>query len=152
LVALIAAALLIALGIWWWLRRRRRPPAPVVIDPWARAQREFTRIEAMGLIEASERTRFVALVVEVLRDYLGARYPDASLALTSRELVVLLRRQPHVPVERLSRVLHEADLAKFAAWTLSEERARSLGREAREIVAHEHKAWKASLTPTEAAA
>jgi hypothetical protein len=150
LLALIAAAIAAALGVWWWMRRRRRRPVPViVVDPYVRAQRELKRIEAMGLVDAGERTRFVALVVEVLRDYLAARHPDASLALTSRELAALVRRYPEVPIEKLVRVLHEADLAKFAAWTLTEERARNLAHEARAVIEHEH---AASQAPAQAAA
>jgi Domain of unknown function (DUF4381) len=153
LVALIAAALLIALGIWWWRRRRRRgPQAVVVVDPYVRAQREFARIEAMRLLEADERTRFAALNVEVLRDYLAARYPDASLALTSRELVTLLRNTQAISIEQLSRALHEADLAKFAAWTLTEERARALARDARDIVAEDHAAAQAAASAQAVAA
>jgi hypothetical protein len=32
------------------------------------------------------------------------------------------------------------DLAKFAAWTLSEDRARNLARDVRAIIEHEHRA------------
>jgi hypothetical protein len=151
ILALIAAALAIGLGVWWWIRRRRRPKPPVIIDPYARANREFNRIEAMGLVDAGERTRFVALVVEVLRDYLAARHADATLALTSRELVAVMRKHPAIPIEQLARVLHEADLAKFAAWSLTEERARNLSREARAIVEQEHRASQPA-PPVQAAA
>ena len=151
IVALIAAALAIGLGVWWWIRRRRRPKPPVIIDPYARANREFNRIEAMGLVDAGERTRFVALVVEVLRDYLVAQHPDATLALTSRELVAIMRKHPTVPIESLARVLHEADLAKFAGWSLTEERARNLSREARAIVEQDHRASQPA-PPVQAAA
>jgi hypothetical protein len=140
LLALLLAAIAIGLGIWWWMRRRQRPPVVVAIDPYARAVRELNRIEALGLLSAGERTRFAALIVEVLRDYLAARFPDASLALTSRELVALLRKQPTVPLELLSRVLHEADLAKFAAFSLATDRARSLASDARKVIEHEHRA------------
>jgi len=149
LLAALLAAIAIGLGIWWWMKRRRRPRPAVVIDPYVRAQKEFARLESMGLVDAGERTRFVALAVEVLRDYLAARYPDASLALTSRELVSMMRRVPMVPNEHLSRVLHEADLAKFAGFSLTEERARNLARDARGIVEGEH---KASLAASQAAA
>jgi len=149
LLALLLAAIATALGVWWWMRRRRRPAIVIPIDPYVRAIRELNRIEAMGLVGAGERTRFVALVVEVLRDYLAARYSDASLALTSRELVLMLRKQSAVPNEQLSRVLHEADLAKFAAFSLSEERARNLAREVRTIIEHEH---RASQPPAQVAA
>ena len=140
LLALVAAAVAIGLLIWWWIRRRRRPAAVVTVDPYVRAQREFNRLETMGLVDAGERTRFVALAVEVLRDYLAARYDEASLALTSRELVGALRRRTTISHEQLMRVLHEADLAKFAGFGLTEDRARTLARDARGIVEQEHQA------------
>lgn len=147
LLAALLAAIALGLLIWWWVRRRRRPPAPVVVDPYDRARREFNRIEAMGLVDVGERTRYAALVVEVLRDYLAARYPEAGLPLTSRELVAALRRRPAVVGERLARVLHEADLAKFAGWTLDEPQARALGAEARAIVDREHQATQPQPEP-----
>ena len=151
ILAALLAALAIGLGIWWWLRRRRRPKPVIPIDPYVRAQKEFTRLEAMGLLDAGERTRFVALVVEVLRDYLAARFPDATLALTSRELVAVMRRRPGVSAETLARLLHEADLAKFAAFALSEDRARALARDARSIVEKEHAASRAVAAEAKAA-
>lgn len=151
LLAALLAALAAALGIWWWMRRRRRPTPAVVIDPYVRAQKEFTRLETMGLLDAGERTRFVALVVEVLRDYLAARFSEATLALTSRELVTVMRRHPGVSAEHLARVLHEADLAKFAAFALSEDRARALARDARSIVERERAASLALATEAKAA-
>lgn len=151
LVALLLALIGMGLLAWWWWRRSRRPAPPVVVDPYDRARRELNRIEAMGLVDAGERTRFAALVVEVLRDYFAARYDDAKLALTSREVISVLRRQPAVPVEQLTRVLHEADLAKFANWALTEERARALARDARTIVEYEHQASQPVL-PSERAA
>jgi hypothetical protein len=152
ILAALLAAVAIALGIWWWLKRRGRPKPVIVVDPYARALKELRRIEAMGLIDAGERTRFVALVVEVLRDYLAARYPEATLALTSRELVAALRGREAVPREHLARVLHEADLTKFAGWALSEERARALARDVRAIIDHEHRASQPAPPSEKAAA
>ena len=152
IIAAILAAIAIGRLIWWWYQRRRRPKPVEVVDPYVRAQREFTRLETMGLVDAGERTRFVALAVEVLRDYLAARQPDATLALTSRELVHALRRNQHIPHERLSRTLHEADLAKFARFGLTEDRARALARDARDIVEYEHEASKPPADGAEKAA
>jgi hypothetical protein len=137
---LAAAALLIGVLIWWWMRRRRRPAVVTPIDAYAHAEREFDRIEALELIEAGERGRFVALMVEVLRDYLAIRHPAAALSLTSTELLAALRGERALPQERLRRVLEESDLVKFARRPLSAERARELGREARTVVRHEHAA------------
>ena len=147
LVALILG--LIAAGVlaWWWWRRRRQLPVATPVDPYERARRELHRIEAMRLLDAGERTRYAALVVEVVRDYLAARYPEAGLSLTSRELLAALRRQPAVPLEQLGRVLHEADLAKFANWLLTEDRARTLAREAREVIEYEHQASQPVAEP-----
>jgi hypothetical protein len=141
IAALIAAAAIISgLLLWWWFRRRRKAVPAVVVDPFTRAQSEFQRIESLRLIDAGERGRYVTLMIEVLRDYLAARYAEAALSLTSTELHRSLRASPNVPDERLGRLLTDTDLIKFARRAVSGERARDLGREARAIVADEHKA------------
>lgn len=151
--ALIAAAVIaIGLLLWWWLHRRKKPPAPAVVDPFARAEAEFQRIEALGLLDAGERGRYVTLMIEVLRDYLAARYAEAMLSLTSSELQRTLHDLPHVPQDRLTRLLTEADLIKFARRPVSGDRARELGREARAIVALEHQASMPALPAQETAA
>ena len=131
---LVAAAVVGGLLWWWWRRRRRRLLAQPAIDPYDLAEREFARIEALGLLEAGERGRFVALMVEVLRDYLAARVATAHPSLTSTELLEVMRRASGVPVDRLTPVLSESDLIKFAKRPVSAERAREIGREARAIV------------------
>lgn len=130
-LALLALAVIAGLLVWWWRRRRARGPVPA-IDPLVLAQQEFARVEAMGLVEAGERGRFVALMVEVLRDYL-ARRVDTPQSLTSSELVEALRARGGVPLERLAPLLTETDLVKFARYQVSAERARQLAREAREV-------------------
>jgi hypothetical protein len=131
---LVAAALLAAL-FWWWRRRRRRNAlAHPAVDPYDLAEREFARIEALGLLEAGERGRFVALMVEVLRDYLAARVAVAHPSLTSTELIDVMRAAQSLAVERLAPVLGETDMIKFARRPVSTERAREIAREARSIV------------------
>jgi hypothetical protein len=147
---LAAAVVVTGLLLWWWWRRRRRRPAPVVtIDPYAHAEREFERIERLGLVQAGERGRFVALMVEVLRDYLAARYDAAALSLTSTEVLASLRGARTVPHERLARVLTEADFIKFGRFPVTAGRATELAREARSIVEEEH---AATTAPAQAAA
>lgn len=149
--AALAALAIALLLLWWWWRRRRRSRPVAVPDPFAQAEREFARIDALGLVDAGERGRYVALVMEVLRDYLAARYPAAPLSLTSTEVLAALRGQPAVPNDRLLRVLNEADLIKFARRQVTADRAREIGREARAIVAHEHQASRPQA-PAEKAA
>jgi len=139
--ALVAAAVVgLGLLVWWWWRRRRKPAADVEQDAYERAVAEFARIEALGLVEAGERGRYVALSVEVLRDYLAARYSQAALSLTSTEFTRSVRELPNVPSDRLTRLLTEADLIKFARRPVSGDRAREIGRDARAIVDAEHQA------------
>ena len=143
--ALLAAVVIGLILLYWWWRRRRRRAKPVpAIDPFKQAEEEFERIERLALLEAGERGRYVTLVIEVLRDYLAARHMRAALSLTSTELQRAVRELPTVPEPRLTRVLTDADLIKFARRAVSSDRARDLGREARAIVAAEHAA-----TPTE---
>jgi hypothetical protein len=139
LVLALLVAAVIGLLVWWLWRRRRRRVEPAV-NPYEVAEREFARIEALGLVEAGERGRYVALMVEVLRDYLAARYAKAPLSHTSTEVLVSLHGERAVPNERLTPVLTEADLIKFGRRPVTAARARELGREARTIVAQEHAA------------
>jgi hypothetical protein len=150
--AIAAAVLALVLLGWWWWRRRRKPGNEEIQDPYERAVAEFTRIDALGLVEAGERGRYVALTVEVLRDYLAARYAQASLSLTSTELSRSVRELPNVPGDKLTRLLTEADLIKFARRPVSGERAKEIGREARAIVEAEHEASKPVPEPQQAAA
>ena len=128
---------LIAIGIltllyWLWKRRRRRGDAE--IDPFTAAEEEFDRVERLGLIAAGERGRHVALMVEILRNYVARRVPGARTSLTTTELLAALRSNPIVPSSRLALVLAEADLIKFARRPVTAERATELGREARALV------------------
>ena len=131
----VGALALAALLLGWWLWRRRRGPRPAAaVDPYELAEREFARVEALGLVEAGERGRFVALMTEVVRDFLARRVPGAHPSLTSGELLRALRLDPTVPVDRLAAVLQDSDLVKFARQPVSPERARALARESRALV------------------
>lgn len=132
--ALAAAAALVLFALWWWWRRRRRSATPPVEDPLTVAERDFARIEALRLVEAGERGRHVALMVDVLRDYIAARFPAGPLALTTNELTRALHREPAVPLEKLSRLLDEVDLVKFARRPVTRDQAVELGRDARLLV------------------
>jgi hypothetical protein len=138
-LAIAVLALLLFLLWWWWRRRKRGAPA-IQVDPFEFAEKEFARIEALRLVEAGERGRYVALMVEVVRDYLARRYAAARLSHTSTELLAALAGERAMPHERLARLLTETDLIKFAKRPVAADRARELGREARAIVAQEHAA------------
>ena len=139
LLAALAVIGLIGLFWWWWRRRRKRLQGEAD-DPYADAEAEFERVERLGLVEAGERGRYVALMVEVLRTYLSRSIREAHPSLTTNELLIAVRENPFVPVNRLALVLADADLVKFARRSATAERARELGTEARGIVAAVHAA------------
>jgi hypothetical protein len=133
---ILGGLLVLALLIWLLRRRLRRRPAPTHFGKgaFANAKRDFARIDALTLIDAGERGRFVALHVDVLREYLAARIPEATLSLTSTELLAALRADAPVPLARLVPVLAAADLIKYADRPVTEARARELAAETRGIV------------------
>jgi hypothetical protein len=129
-------ALLIALGIaallWWawraWRRRRNRP-----LPPFEAAEREFARIEAMGLIAAGDPDRYLALMTDVMRKYLAARVEGILGSNTTAEL--LRGAAPiHHAAPGLGDLLGRADLVKFARGHVTGAEAAELGARARSIV------------------
>jgi hypothetical protein len=144
IAAILAALAVVGLLVWWWIRRRRAAAVVAPLDPYAHAQREFARIEGLALADAGERGRHVALMVEVLRDYLSVRVSAARLSHTSGELVAALRGERLVPRDRLARLLAETDLIKFARSAVTREHALELGAEARAVVDEVHSRWTAA--------
>lgn len=139
LVIAAAIAALIAL-LWWWLRRRRRLELIAATDPYEEAVAAFARIEALGLVAAGERGRYVALMVEVVREYLARIDEGADLAYTTSELLAATRDTPIIPGNRLAALLVEADLIKFARRAVTAAHATQLGNEARQMVEQIHAA------------
>jgi len=140
------AALALGLLVWWWIRRRRRVARPTG-DPFADAEAAFGRIERLRLPEAGEPGRHAALMTDVVRRYLAARHPAATLAHTSGELLAAVRGVPTVPFDRLHRLLDAVDPVKFAAAPIAAPRARELGDEAKAIVREERA--RATAVPVE---
>lgn len=144
LLAALAALALLALIFWWWRRRRRRAPESAGANAYETAVREFERIASLGLIEAGEPGRFVALNTDAARDYLAARLgDDAQRSLTSSELLASISGRVEVDVRRLAPLLAESDLIKFARRPVTPVRARELGAEARGVVEDVEAAVKA---------
>jgi hypothetical protein len=112
-LAVMASAAALGALWWWWWRRRPKASAPAA-DPWANAERAFARVDALGLLAAGETGQHVALYTDVVRDLLAAVRPAARTSLTTSELLQALRSDRGFPVTRLARVLHDADLVKFA--------------------------------------
>lgn len=127
LAALIAA--LIGWRVWVWYRNRKNAP----VDPFTAAEREFARIEAMGLVESGQPERHAAMMSDVMRDYLAARVPEIERSHTSSELLASSRRI-HSQAPGLGDLLWRGDLVKFAGARITGEEAQRIGAEARDIV------------------
>ena len=130
---LIALAALIIAGIIWrlcvWYRNRKNAP----LDPFQAAEREFTSIEAMGLVAAGEGERHAALMSDVMRDYLSKRAPGVDRSQTSSELLASAT-WIHGVARGLGELLWRTDLVKFAAVRLAPDEAENLGLSARKVV------------------
>jgi len=130
----LLAAIIAAVLLWWaWRRYRNRPQAPV--DPYVRAQREFERIELMGLLEAGRGREYLALIVDVAREYLAARIPGVRRSDTTSELLRAMQPREGVEAE-LPQLLERADLVKFARADVTRDEAREAGLAIRAIVDH----------------
>jgi hypothetical protein len=133
----IGGALLVAVAIaWlvtrWWRRRSRRTLAPR--EAVSVAHQELTELDRLGLLEAGEWGRYLALVAEVVRSYLARRIPEAPLSYTTSELLAAIQRDARVPIDRLRALLTETDFVKFAGQSASTERARAAASAARTLV------------------
>jgi hypothetical protein len=151
--AIPAGLALLVLGLMWWLLKRRGHRAPVHVDAAAVAKAEFDRVDALGLVDAGERGRYVALVTEVLRTYLSRRIPGVAVGMTNGELLQALKTDPRVSVERLAAVLRDSDAVKFARHTVSTDQASDVGQQARRVVVETEAAMASAATgkKTEAA-
>lgn len=130
----LVAAIITATLLWWaWRRYKNRPQAPV--DPYVRAQREFERIERMGLLEADRGPQYLALIVDVAREYLASRVPGVRRSDTTSELLRAMQPQDGVEAD-LPGLLERADLVKFAGDDLPRDQAREAGQAVRAIVDH----------------
>jgi hypothetical protein len=91
-------------------------------------------------------------MTDVTRRYLAGRFPYASLANTSGELLEALRGTSTVAHERLKRLQAAVDPIKFAAAPVSANEARALGAEARALVRAEHEEAEKAAAAEAAAA
>ncbi len=132
-LALLAAAIIAALLWWAWRRYRNRPKAPV--DPYARAQQEFARIEQLRLLEDGSYGEYYARMMDVVREYLAARVPGVRRSDTSTELLRTMQPRDGVEAE-LPQLLDRGDLVKFARADVSLDEARQAGLALRAIVDH----------------
>jgi hypothetical protein len=89
--------------------------------------------KAMKLIESGEPERHVALMTDVMRNYLAARVEGVQISQTTKELLTGASSvRSHAA--GLDQILDRADLIKFARQQVSADDARAMGGHARSIV------------------
>ncbi len=131
-LVIAAVALAIAMLLWrvWiWYRNRRDRLA----DPFAIAEAEFVRIEALRLIEGGQAGSHAAMMTDVMREYLAARIDAIDRSHTSSELLAV-SRDLRASGQGLGELLWRTDLIKFANMPVEADEAHRLGESARAIV------------------
>jgi hypothetical protein len=141
-----AAAVALLAGLLAWRRRRRRRTvrlvagvvaAPRRMDvPSARAREQLLAIEQSGVLERdAERKDGYTRMVEVIREYLAARYRVVIADLTTRELLRELSRA--APAEARALVeswLERCDIVKYGGLRATREDAGKTLDDARALV------------------
>lgn len=143
---LVALAVILPLGWFAWRAWRRRRHAHEARGPDAAAVAEdgFAHAARLGLLEAGEHGRFALTHVDVMRRYLGARFPVAGPSRTAREVAeaLVVVEFPILP-ERVAELLLRSEPIAFARSTVSADEAKRIAVEARAIVKEVETAWRA---------
>ncbi len=118
---ILAAALLIAAGVFLWMRfRRKRVEAFEVtkrpVPPYELAIDRLSRLRASGIASAGNEKRFYTELTEILRQYLHGRFGINAMEMTSPQILRALRRNPETrdSASLVQEVLVMADFVKFA--------------------------------------
>jgi hypothetical protein len=141
-VAIVAAVTFVT------LRRRRRRHVRTLVGGLApatarridmtseRALERLLAVEQSGVLERDdERKRGYAELVEIIRDYLGARYRFATAELTTSELLRgLAKRAPAHEQALVEKWLGKCDLVKYGGHRATAGQAGQVLADARELV------------------
>lgn len=143
---IVALAVILPLGWFAWRawRKRRQAREAKGPDPAALADDGFAHAARLGLLEAGEHGRFALTHVDVMRRYLGARFPEAGPSRTAREVAdaLVVVEFPILP-ERVAELLLASEPIAFARSAVSADEAKRIAVEARSIVQDVETAWRA---------
>jgi Domain of unknown function (DUF4381) len=134
--ALVAAAIVLAFGVYGvvrWRRRRRRPRA---LLPFEIALQRLEEIRT--LMQPASAREFSIAVSDIVRRYIEQRFDVTATHRTTEEFLhdLLESSNPSLARHRglLSEFLHQCDLVKFAGLSLSTQSMESLHQSARAFV------------------
>lgn len=142
-----AIGAVVVLAILWMLRKALRSRASSRDrgpDPAKIADDAFAHAAKLGLLEAGETGRHALTHVDVMRRYLAARFPQADLTRTAREVSDALvgAEFPILPA-RVSDLLLRTEPVAFARAPVRPDEARAIAEEAKAIVRAVESAWRA---------
>lgn len=137
-VALVLLGLLALLGWWLWRRRRRKPPVippPAPVQP-AVPPREQALSALRHLSSDLPPERFYLQLEAILKEFLSQMHQLPVQGYTQTELLDLLRRQGHPPLDELPlpALLQRGQLAKFAQGLLPPEQLQADLQAAQDVV------------------
>ncbi len=135
LPALIAAAALIALGIYGLWRRRRNREVRVLLPHELALQ----RLEDIGALMQPARAReFSTAASDIVRQYIEQRFSVTATRRTTEEFLRDLLESSDAALAQhqglLGEFLHQCDVVKFAAQSLTQRNMESLRDSARAFV------------------
>ncbi|MBF2054835.1 MAG: DUF4381 family protein [Candidatus Sericytochromatia bacterium] len=138
IVTLLLLCLLVLLGWWLWRRRRRKqqaPPPPAPVQP-AVPPREQALKALRALQTDLPPDRFYLQLEAILKQFLSQIHHLPVQGYTQAELLDLLRRQGHPPLDELPlpALLQRGQLAKFAQGLLPPEQLQADLQAAQDVV------------------
>lgn len=140
----IALVVVFGLGSWvLWNWRRARRAGREAPDAAVRARSAFAHARALGLLEVGEPGRHALAHVEIVRDYLAARFPGASRSLTGTELAATLPTDLPILPQRVADLVGRVERVAFANAPLAAPEAEALAGAAIAVVEDLEKAWQA---------
>ena len=156
--AVLALVALVLLGgaYYYWRERQASAEAPMPPDVDHRSSYEIAtdRLDALALppevATADTVKRFYVDLTRILRTYLAGALGVAAMERTSHELLATLRGHKHVPppaLQRIRRVLEQADPVKFADATPAPEAHPEALRQTRAAIEAIEQAARPEPTP-----
>jgi len=128
-LGLLAAVLVIALGIFRYLKRRKQKVTestlkPEHLSPQETALRELEILRAKGLLEKGLIREYYFQLSEIFRRYLGAQFKFPALDWTTEEIKYFLTRSSSLNTENSEKIcfiLEGTDLVKYAKAKVAKE-------------------------------
>jgi hypothetical protein len=135
-----------AVGYWYWRRRKQllvikaeaEGIESVHIDPYDKALRRLTEVEAQRLWERGFVKEYYSEISEILREYFEGEFSLPALEMTTYELITELEANPVVSLDTAEKYFRIADFVKFARFIPEPEGCRSAGRTTYDLLKEAH--------------